>query len=430
MKFNRSEELFVRAEKVMPGGVNSPVRAFNSVEMTPLFVKSASGSKITDEDGNVYVDYISSWGPLILGHANPEVHKGVMDVFEKGISFGLSTEKEIELAELISSMYPAAQMVRMVNSGTEATMSAIRLARGYTGRNKILKFEGCYHGHFDGLLVKGGSGALTFNIPTSKGVTEDIAKDTLVAAYNDFKSVEKCFEEFGPEIAGVIIEPVAGNMGVVEGEREFISALRKITRENGTLLIFDEVITGFRLGIDGAAGYYGIEPDLACFGKVIGGGLPVGAYGGKRDIMSEVAPLGSVYQAGTLSGNPLAVHLGLNLLSHLNRNPQIYSELEKKAIKLEEGLVEGAKSGKIPVTVNRVKGMLSMFMTDSPVTTFAQVMKSDTKIYARYFRKMLSQGILFPPSQYEGLFLSAAHTDEDLDLTIKSNINALKLAGE
>jgi glutamate-1-semialdehyde 2,1-aminomutase len=426
MIFDKSKELYERAVKVIPGGVNSPVRAFKSVDMIPLFAKNASGSKITDEDGNEFIDYISSWGPLILGHGNAEVHKGIKEVFENGISYGLSTKKEIELAELISEQYPAAEMVRMVNSGTEATMSAIRLARGYTGKDKVVKFEGCYHGHYDGLLVKGGSGALTFNTPTSKGVTKDIAKDTLVAKYNDISSIKKIFKEHSSDIACIILEPVAGNMGIVEGKKEFIHALRKITKQNKALLIFDEVITGFRLGSYGAAGYYDIEPDLACFGKIIGGGLPVGAYGGKREIMREVAPQGGVYQAGTLSGNPLAVHLGINTLAFLKENSQIYRDLEHKAIKLEEGLIDGAKASNVHVTVNRVKGMISMFMTQGPVETFEDVMRSDTKLYAKYFKEMLLQGVLLPPSQYEGWFISIAHSEEDIDFTIKAHFKAIE----
>ncbi|MBF7097168.1 glutamate-1-semialdehyde 2,1-aminomutase [Alkalibacter mobilis] len=427
MKFTNSKSIYEKSKNYIPGGVNSPVRAFGSVGMNPIFAKEAFGSKIVDLDNNEFIDYISSWGPLILGHGSKIVHEGVEEVFQKGITYGLSTEKELKLAELITELYPSAEMVRMVNSGTEATMSAIRLARGYTGKEKILKFEGCYHGHYDGLLVKSGSGALTFNMPTSKGLTEGITKDTLVGRFNDIADLERIFDNFGNKIAGVIIEPVAGNMGVIGADEKFLKTLRKLTIDHGALLIFDEVITGFRLGLEGAAGYYGIKPDLVCFGKIIGGGLPVGAYGGKREIMKEISPMGGVYQAGTLSGNPLAVHMGYNLLNHLKNNTQIFKQIENMAKDLEKGLAESAqKSGK-KVTVNRVGGMLAVFMNDGPVNSFEDVMNSDTKLFEKYFKGMLKRNILLPPSQFEGLFLSAAHSTEEIKYTIESSYKVFEL---
>lgn len=424
MEHKISEGLYEASKEILPGGVNSPVRAFGSVGMSPVFAVSGKGSRIIDADGNEYLDYISSWGPMILGHASPVVHHGIQDVFDSGISYGLPTRKETELASLIRELYPAAEMVRMVNSGTEATMSAIRLARGYTNRDKIVKFEGCYHGHYDGLLVKSGSGTLTFNTPTSKGLPAAMIQDTLVAGYNDLENLEALFREWGKDIAAVILEPVAGNMGVVAPSKEFLSGLGKLTKEYGSVLIFDEVITGFRLGLEGAAGFYGIRPDLVCFGKIIGGGLPVGAYGGKREIMEQVSPVGGVYQAGTLSGNPLAMHLGLNLLTFLKDHREVYDHLDALAEALEQGLKNAADEAGMELSVNRVGGMLSPFMTKGAVNSFSQVMASDTKRYEKFFKSMLSQGILLPPSQFEGWFLSAAHTQEDVEMTI----NAAKVA--
>ncbi|QSX08827.1 glutamate-1-semialdehyde 2,1-aminomutase [Alkalibacter rhizosphaerae] len=420
MNRNRSAALYEASREVLPGGVNSPVRAFGSVGMPPIFAARAKGSRIVDADGNEYLDYISSWGPMILGHASSIVHQGVEEVFDAGISYGLPTGKELDLARLIRELYPAAEMIRMVNSGTEATMSAIRLARGFTGRDKILKFEGCYHGHYDGLLVKSGSGTLTFNTPTSKGLPKAMIQDTLVAQYNGVHELKDVFANMGDQIAAVILEPVAGNMGVVAPTKEFLQELERLTKENGALLIFDEVITGFRLGLEGAAGLFGMKPDLVCFGKIIGGGLPVGAYGGRREIMEHVSPLGGVYQAGTLSGNPLAMHLGWNLLNHLKADPGIYDRMEDMAKLLEAGLIDAATKAGVEITVNRIGGMLSPFMTVGPVTTFSQVMTSDTQQYEVFFKAMLEEGILLPPSQYEGWFLSASHSREDVQRTIQA----------
>lgn len=427
MSFDKSKELFEEAKKYIPGGVNSPVRAFESVGMDSIFAHKGKGSKIYDVDGNEYIDYICSWGPLILGHSSEASHRGIHEMIEKGTSYGLCTEQEIQLAKLIVEAYPSVDMVRMVNSGTEATMSALRLARGYTNRSKILKFEGCYHGHSDGLLVKSGSGALTFHKPTSSGVTEDAVKNTLVAPYNDIQTLEEIFKTQGEELAAVIVEPISGNMGVVPAKKEFLQALRRLTKEYGTLLIFDEVITGFRVAFGGAQEVYGIKPDLTCFGKIIGGGLPVGAYGGKRKIMEIVSPLGSVYQAGTLSGNPLAMHLGYQTLSHLKDNPQVYDYLENIAKELEKGMTEHIKEFEIDATINRFKGMLSIFFTKDKVESFEDVTKCDTKIFGRYFKYMLEQGILLAPSQFEAMFLSYAHSKEDIQRTLAANYKAMSL---
>ena len=353
MNHKKSEELYKEAVKYIPGGVNSPVRSFNSVGISPIFAKKAHGSKITDVDGNEYIDYICSWGPLMLGHSNEEIFKGMEEVVSNGISFGLATEIEVEMAKMIVEAYPAIDQVRMVNSGTEATMSALRVARGYTGRNKILKFEGCYHGHSDGLLVKSGSGTITFGVPTSPGVPTDIVKNTLVCRYNDIEDVKRTFEEHGQDIAAVIVETVGGNMGLVPGKKEFIEFLRQVCDEYKTVLIFDEVITGFRLAYDSSIGYFGIKPDMVCFGKIIGAGMPVGAYGAKKEIMACVSPVGPVYQAGTLSGNPLAMYLGKRNLEVLRYNPQIYKELDRKGAMLEEGIKNNLKELGLNYTVNR-----------------------------------------------------------------------------
>lgn len=426
MKREKSENLFIEAEKVIPGGVNSPVRAFKSVEMPPIFIEYGKGSKIVDVDGNEYTDYICSWGPLILGHASPVYFKGIHEALEKGTSYGAPTAIEVEMAQLIAKAYPSMEMVRMVSSGTEATMSALRLARGYTKRNKIIKFEGCYHGHGDSLLVKSGSGTLTFGVPTSSGVTPGTAQDTLVASYNDIDSVKALFLENPKEIAGVIVEPVAGNMGVVPPDPEFMKALRELTENEGALLIFDEVITGFRLAYGGAQEAFGITPDITTLGKIIGGGLPVGAYGGRREIMEVVAPLGGVYQAGTLSGNPIAMKMGLNTLRYLRDNPSVYTELEEKAKVLEEGFKENIKTTGIKAQMVRVKGMTCLFFTDREISSYEAVMTADTKAYTRYFKAMLDAGNLFPPAQFEGIFLSTAHSLSDLEKTIKDNYKALK----
>lgn len=426
MNRSRSEELFEEAVKYIPGGVNSPVRAFGSVGLNPIFVERAEGSKIYDIDGNEYIDYICSWGPLILGHSNKELTEGIEDVVNRGTSYGVPTEIEVKMAKLIVEAYPSVEMVRMVNSGTEATMSALRLARGYTKRNKILKFEGCYHGHSDALLVKSGSGTITFGVPTSPGVPEDTVKDTLVCRFNDLEAVKEVFEEQGEEIAAVIVEVVSGNMGVVPAKEEFLRAIREITKEYGTVLIFDEVITGFRLSYGGAQEVYGVKPDLTCFGKIIGAGLPVGAYGGKKEIMECVSPVGPVYQAGTLSGNPLAMHMGYKNLNLLKNNRSIYKELEDKAIKLEEGFNRNISELGVKATVIRFKSMLCLFFGEGPFENYDDVSKCDTKKYATYFKEMLDRGVLVAPAQFEAIFLSAAHSDNDIEYTIKANYEALK----
>lgn len=426
MKYTKSQELYKEAMKYIPGGVNSPVRSFNSVGIDPVFVKKGKKNKVIDVDGNEYIDYICSWGPLILGHNNEEISKVINEVISNGISFGLATEIEVEMAKLIVEAYPAIDQVRMVNSGTEATMSALRVARGYTNRNKILKFEGCYHGHSDGLLVKSGSGTITFGVPTSPGVPLDVVKNTLVCRYNDIDDVKRTFEENGEDIAAVIVETIGGNMGVVPGKKEFIEFLRKICDEYKTVLIFDEVITGFRLAYDSSIGYFGVKPDMVCFGKIIGAGMPVGAYGGKKEIMEVVSPIGPVYQAGTLSGNPLAMYLGKRNLEVLRDNPQIYYEINKKAERLEEGIKENLKKLGLNYTVNRAGSLLCLFFKENPVENYDDAIKSDINKYNLYFREMLNRGILIGPSQFEAMFLSYAHSDEDIEYTIKCNYESLE----
>ncbi len=414
----RSEELFERARKCIPGGVNSPVRAFGSVGETPRFITKADGAWMFDEDGNEYLDFVGSWGPMILGHNQPDVRKAVEEAVKEGLSFGAATRREVEMAELICRMVPSIEMVRMVNSGTEAVMSAVRTARGYTGRNKIVKFTGCYHGHSDAMLVKAGSGVMTQGIPDSAGVPAGCTEDTLSAVYNDLGSVEALFDANRDQIAAVIVEPVGANMGVVPPEKGFLEGLRSLCTKNGALLIFDEVITGFRLGPDGAQGYFGVTPDLTTFGKIIGGGMPVGAYGGSRQIMSMVAPAGPVYQAGTLSGNPVAMAAGMAQLTILKEHPDIYKKLnetgdwffaEVKTILREAGL---------PWQVNHVGSLGSIFFTPEPVKDYASAKTSDVKKYGEYFRYMLSHGIYLAPAQFEAMFLSAAHTREDLENTL------------
>ncbi len=414
--YDRSKEAFKEASKVMPGGVNSPVRAFKSVGMDPIFMERGKGSKIYDIDQNEYIDYVLSYGPLILGHADDQVVERLKSVTELGTSFGAPSTYETKLAELVIERVPSIEIVRMVNSGTEATMSALRLARGYTGRNKILKFEGCYHGHGDSLLIKAGSGVATLGLPDSPGVPEGIAKNTITVPYNDLESLRYAFNEFGDDIAGVIIEPVAGNMGVVPPQPGYLEEIRAITEENGTLLIFDEVMTGFRVGYNCAQGYYNVTPDLTCLGKVIGGGLPVGAYGGKKEIMEQIAPSGPIYQAGTLSGNPLAMTAGYETLSQLT--PESYQEFERKAERLGEGLSKAAAKYNIPHTVNRAGSMVGFFFTDEDVINFETASSSNLDHFTHYFKEMLAQGISIPPSQFEGLFLSTAHTEHDIDETI------------
>ncbi|MEM5015851.1 glutamate-1-semialdehyde 2,1-aminomutase [Metabacillus indicus] len=414
--YEKSGKAFAEAQGLMPGGVNSPVRAFKSVAMDPIFMERGKGSKIYDIDGNEYIDYVLSWGPLILGHTNDSVVEAIKKVTESGTSFGAPTLIENELAKLVIDRVPSIEIIRMVSSGTEATMSALRLARGFTGRNKILKFEGCYHGHGDSLLIKAGSGVATLGLPDSPGVPEGVAKNTITVPYNDMESVKYAFEQFGDDIAGVIVEPVAGNMGVVPPLPGFLESLRSITEEYGSLLIFDEVMTGFRVDYGCAQGYFGVTPDLTCLGKVIGGGLPVGAYGGRADIMKQVAPSGPIYQAGTLSGNPLAMTAGYATLSQLT--PDTYKEFGRKADILEEGLKAAAEKHGIPITVNRAGSMIGFFFTDENVINFEKAKTSNLEYFSKFYREMANEGVFLPPSQFEGLFLSTAHTDEDLEKTI------------
>jgi len=423
-KDDKSKAAFAAAKKVIPGGVNSPVRAFKSVGLTPVFVQRGEGSRIYDIDGNVFIDYVGSWGPLILGHAHPQVVEEIKKTAELGTSFGAPTELETRMAELICERIPSIEIVRMVNSGTEATMSALRLARGYTGRSKIVKFEGCYHGHADSLLIKAGSGVATLGLPDSPGVPESVAANTITVPYNDLDSVKLAFEKYGEQIAAVIVEPVAGNMGVVVPLPGFLQGLRDITRQYGSLLIFDEVMTGFRVGYHSAQGLYGVTPDLTCLGKVIGGGLPVGAYGGKREIMELMAPEGPIYQAGTLSGNPLAMIAGYTTLKLLT--PAVYDELERKTARLEEGFAANAAKRGIPCTIQRVGSMMCPFFTESKVVDYATAKTSDLNRFAKYFAHMLDLGVSIAPSQFEGMFVSAAHTDEDIEATIAAHDEALK----
>ncbi len=428
MNTNNSKIEFQRSRQSIPGGVNSPVRAFKSVNGKPLFIDHAKGSKITDIDGNKFIDFVYSWGPLILGHAHKEVVEAIKQTAEKGTSFGAPTVIETQMAELIVDMMPSIESVRMVNSGTEATMSALRLARAYTKRNLIVKFEGCYHGHADSFLIKAGSGAITLALPDSPGVTKGTAKDTLIAKYNDKASVEQLFNQYKDEIAAVIIEPVAGNMGVVVPDKEFLQFLRQITTQHNSLLIFDEVITGFRLRKGGAQEYFGIMPDITTLGKIIGGGLPVGAYGGRKEIMHNLAPVGSVYQAGTLSGNPLAMAAGYTALKIINQNPDFYDKLEEKAKKLENGILENIAKTKTEAVLNRVGSMMTLFFNPlKEVKSFEDAMKSDTQKYAQYFKLSLESGIYLAPSQFECTFISAAHSNEDIEKAIDANLQALKL---
>lgn len=415
---HQSAQWFERAKKVIPGGVNSPVRAFKAVGCDPIFVERGEGAYLYDVDGNRYIDYIQSWGPMIFGHAPHWLTEGFEAVLAKGTSYGVPTPLEVEMAELICDLVPSVEMVRMVNSGTEATMSALRLARAYTGRKKIVKFEGCYHGHSDALLVKSGSGTLTYGIPTSPGVPEEVVQDTLVGDYNDVEGIKALFESQGDQVACVILEPIAGNMGVIAATQEFVETLRTLCDQYGSLLIFDEVITGFRIGLQGAYGRFGISADLTCFGKIIGGGLPVGAYGGKREIMSLVSPLGGVYQAGTLSGNPLAMYMGHRVLSALKSDPDIYQRMETNAKRLAEGIQEMITTGGHPCSVVREGAMVCLFFTPKAPTTYKEVAACDTEAYGRFFRGLLERGVLFPPAQYEGLFLSAAHGPKEVEETI------------
>ncbi|MFC4388338.1 glutamate-1-semialdehyde 2,1-aminomutase [Gracilibacillus marinus] len=416
VSYQKSIDAYKESVQLLPGGVNSPVRAFKSVGMNPIFMEHGKGSKIYDIDGNEYIDYVLSWGPLILGHANDHVVSKLKEVVEKGTSFGAPTLLESELAQLVIDRVPSIEMVRMVNSGTEATMSALRLARGYTGRNKILKFEGNYHGHGDSLLIKAGSGVATLGLPDSPGVPESVAKHTITVPYNDIDSVKYAFEQYGSDIAAIIVEPVSGNMGVVPPQSDFLQSLRTITTEYGSLLIFDEVMTGFRVGYNCAQGHFGVIPDLTCLGKVIGGGLPVGAYGGKREIMERIAPVGDIYQAGTLSGNPLAMTAGLETLKQMTK--EAYEKINEKVDRLVAGYRNAADLYQIPLHINRAGSMVGVFFTNEPVNNYETSQASDTEMFAQYYRLMAEQGVFLPPSQFEGLFLSTAHSDEDIDKTI------------
>ncbi|WP_172914653.1 glutamate-1-semialdehyde 2,1-aminomutase [Capnocytophaga canis] len=420
MIYKRSSELFAQAKKVLPGGVNSPVRAFNAVGGEPIFIKEGKGAYLYDEDGRKLIDYIASWGPLILGHAYPPVVEAVVEKAKKGTSFGIPTEIEIQIAELAVSMVPNIDKIRFVNSGTEACMSAIRLARGYTKREKIIKFSGCYHGHSDSFLIQAGSGATTFGSPNSPGVTQGTAKDTLLARYNDIESVKSLFETNKDEIAGVIIEPVAGNMGCVPPKAGFMEALRKLCTENGALLIFDEVMTGFRLAKGGAQEVLDIQADIVTFGKVIGGGLPVGAFASRNEIMNHLAPEGLVYQAGTLSGNPLAMSAGLTMLTELNDNPQVFKSLEEKTAYLHRGFEEVMSKSDIPFQINRFGSMISLHFNENPVVDFESSAKGNIDRFKKYFHGMLAEGIYLPPSAFESYFLNDALSYEDLDVTIEA----------
>lgn len=426
--FTNSKQAYEKAVTLMPGGVNSPVRAFKAVDLDPIFMERGKGSKIYDIDGNEYIDYVLSWGPLILGHADDQVVESLKSVVERGTSFGAPTVIENKLAELVKERVPSIEIIRMVNSGTEATMAALRLARGYTGRDKILKFEGSYHGHADSLLIKAGSGVATLGLPDSPGVPESIAKNTITVPYNDLEAVKLVFEKFGNEIAAIITEPIAGNMGVVPPLPGFLEGLREITEQYGSLLIFDEVMTGFRADYGCAQGYFNVKPDLTCLGKVIGGGLPVGAYGGRADIMGKIAPSGPVYQAGTLSGNPLAMMAGYETLSQLT--PETYKEFNRKGDLLEQGFKAAAEKYNIPLCVNRGGSMIGFFFTNEKVINYDTAKTSNLKFFAEYYREMAMEGVFLPPSQFEGLFLSTVHSDEDIAKTVQAAEKAFsKLAG-
>jgi glutamate-1-semialdehyde 2,1-aminomutase len=426
MNTEKSKELFAEAKKYIPGGVNSPVRAFKSVGGDPIFVQRGQGSKFWDVDGNEYIDYIGSWGPHLFGHNPPFIVEALKSAIGNGTSFGAPTELEVKTAKLITELVPSVEMVRMVNSGTEATMSAVRAARGYTGKEKFIKFEGCYHGHADYFLIKAGSGALTLGVPTSPGVTKGNAADTLLADYNDIESIKRLISANKNEIAAVIIEPIAGNMGVVKVKDAFIKELRTICDEENIILIFDEVMTGFRVAAGGAQEVLGIKPDLSTFGKIIGGGLPVGAFGGKKEIMEKIAPSGPVYQAGTLSGNPLAMAAGYAALKQIKDNPNIYKQLEEKSSYLEKGFKENLNSVGKNYAMNRVGSMMCMFFTEEKVDDFKSAVKSDTNLYGKYFHEMLNRGIYLAPAQFEALFISTVHTKEDLDKTIMAHKESLE----
>ncbi|MEY8428320.1 glutamate-1-semialdehyde 2,1-aminomutase [Lachnospiraceae bacterium 46-15] len=415
----KSEELFQRAVKRIPGGVNSPVRAYGSVDEAPRFIQRAEGCRIFDADGNMYTDYIGSWGPMILGHNHQRIKEAVIRASENGLSFGCATEREVEMAEFICERIPHVEMIRMVNSGTEAVMSAIRLARGYTGKTKIIKFAGCYHGHTDAMLISAGSGVMTSGVPDSAGVPKGCTQDTMIAVYNDLNSVKQLMEESWDQVAAVIVEPVAANMGVVPPKEGFLQGLRDLCDAYGALLIFDEVITGFRLGFCGAAGFYGIRPDLVTYGKIIGAGMPVGAYGGKKEIMEMVAPAGAVYQAGTLSGNPIAMAAGLAQLRILWEDQEIYTRLYQKGKMLFDGIRKILLEKEIKYQMNSVASLGCMFFTEHPVTDYATAKQSDTKAFSDYFRYMLQHGVHMAPSQFEAMFVSDAHTEEEIGETLR-----------
>jgi len=426
-KHDRSRQLFAQAQQCMPGGVSSPVRAFRAVGGEPLVIARGHGSRLYDVDGNPYIDYVCAYGPLILGHAHPQVVAAISEAAGRGTAYGATSEPEIELARLICDAFPSIDLVRFVNSGTEATMSALRLARAYTGRSKVLKFEGCYHGHADGLLVRAGSGVATLSLPDSPGVPASSAQETLLAPYNDIEAVERLFQEQGKDIAAVIVEPVAANMGMVPPAPGFLEGLRRLTSQAGSLLVFDEVISGFRLAYGGAQTVHNVMPDLTCLGKIIGGGLPVGAYGGRREIMEMVAPLGSVYQAGTLSGNPPAMAAGLATLRLLSA-AGTYARLEALAAALADGLRRAAAQAWVAAQVNRAGSMLTLFFADAPVTDYDSARRSDTERYARFFRAMLARGVNLAPSQFEAMFLSLAHSDDDVEKTVAAAQEALRAA--
>jgi glutamate-1-semialdehyde 2,1-aminomutase len=429
MNFSKSKELFEEAQKHIPGGVNSPVRAFKSVVGTPVFIKRGEGSKMYDVDGNEFIDYIGSWGPHLFGHNPDFIKSNILKAIENGTSFGTPTEIEIEIAKLIKELVPSVEQVRMTNSGTEATMASVRTARGYTGKEKLIKFEGCFHGHADHFLIKAGSGALTFGVPTSPGVNKGNAQDTLTAEYNNLESVKKLVEENKDNVAAIMIEPIAGNMGVVPAKKEFLQGLRELCDKENIVLIFDEVMSGFRVSSGGAQKLYDIKPDISAFGKVIGGGMPVGAFGGKEKIMQQISPVGPVYQAGTLSGNPIAMTAGYSALKHIKDNPDVYDKLEESSAKLEEGFKQNLKELGLNYAMNRVGSMMCMFFTDKEVTNSAGATSSDTEKYGKYFFEMLTRGIHLAPAQFEALFMSTAHTDADIEKTIKAHYESLQIVG-
>ncbi|MBF0224540.1 MAG: glutamate-1-semialdehyde 2,1-aminomutase [Desulfobacterales bacterium] len=422
MNRSKSNLFFEKAKNFIPGGVNSPVRACKSVGLNPIFIESGKGSKITDADGNEYIDYVCSWGPIIIGHSHPSVIKAIESAINKGLSFGAPTELEIKLAEILIDAVPSMDMVRMVNSGTEATMSAIRLARGFTGRDIIIKFDGCYHGHADSLLVQAGSGIATLGIPGCPGVPSDFVKHTISLPYNDINAIKSVMNEKGEKIACIIVEPVVGNMGLVKPIDGFLETLRDLTQKKESILIFDEVMTGFRVAYGGAQSIYSINPDITCLGKVIGGGLPVGAYGGKKEIMEHIAPIGSVYQAGTLSGNPVAMAAGIATLNEL-KSPQFYESLNEKSELLIDGLKKAAYDSGIKVSADKIGGMLGLFFTDKDVTNYDDAKTSNLEIFSKYYRGMLEKGIYMPPSQFEAFFISNAHTNEDIEYTVNAAKN-------